>query len=157
MAKEGSGKKTKKLPRVLIVEARFYGDIADQLARGAMTVLEDAGVDFERVEVPGALEVPGAIAMVEQRTPYDGYVALGCVIRGETGHYDVVAGQSARALMDLTLVHGIALGNGILTVEDSDQAMARASIGGKNKGGAAAAACLDMIGLKTAFSQRAET
>lgn len=155
MAKTGSKKKLKRDPRILIVEARFYGDIADQLARGAVAVLEEARVEFERVEVPGALEVPAAIAMAEIDAPYDGYVALGCVIRGETGHYDIVAGESARALMDLTLVHGVPLGNGILTVEDSDQAMARASVGGKNKGGAAAAACLDMLGLKTALEERA--
>jgi len=157
MAKRATRVKSNKTPRVLVVEARFYGDIADQLARGAMTVLEDAGVEYERVEVPGALEVPAAIAMAEINAPYDGYVALGCVIRGETSHYDVVAGESARALMDLTLVHGIPLGNGILTVEDNDQAMIRASIGGKNKGGAAAAACLDMIGLRRALAARAST
>lgn len=157
MAKNGSKKKSNNNPRILIVEARFYGDIADQLASGAVAVLEEVGMDFERVEVPGALEVPAAIAMAEISSPYDGYVALGCVIRGETGHYDIVAGESGRALMDLTLVHGVALGNGILTVDNSDQAMVRASVGGKNKGGVAAAACLDMLGLKTALAERAET
>ncbi len=140
-------------PRVLIVEARFYGDIADRLAQGATDVLDRAGVDYERVEVPGALEVPGAIAFAEERRRFDGYVALGCVIRGETGHYDIVAGGSARALMELSTTRAIAIGNGILTVEDREQAMARADIEGKNKGGMAAAACLDMIELKRALSQ----
>lgn len=137
--------------RVLIVEARFYGDIADELAMGALAVLDEADIAYDRVEVPGALEVPGAIAMAEQYDPYDGYIALGCVIRGETSHYDIVAQQSAQALMELTTTRSIALGNGILTVENRTQAMVRAKPSQKNKGGIAAAACLDMMGLKTAL------
>ena len=134
-------------PRILVVVAPYYKDVSDALLHGAEAALADADVDF--VEVPGALEIPGAIASaVKSRTRYDGYVALGCVIRGETSHYDYVAGESARALMDLTL-EGIALGNGILTVENREQAMKRA--GDKDKGGDAARACLAMIRLREQF------
>lgn len=134
-------------PRILIVVAPYYKDVSDALLAGAKTALSDAEVEI--VEVPGALEIPGAIASaVKSRTRFDGYVALGCVIRGETSHYDYVAGESARALMDLTL-DGIAIGNGILTVEDRAQAMARA--GDRDKGGDAARACLAMVGLRERF------
>jgi 6,7-dimethyl-8-ribityllumazine synthase len=134
-------------PRVLIVVAPYYKEISDALLAGAKAALGDAEVEV--AEVPGALEVPGAIASaVKSRTRFDGYVALGCVIRGETSHYDYVAGESARALMDLTL-EGIAIGNGILTVENRDQAMARA--GERDKGGDAARACLVMISLRERF------
>ena len=143
-------------PHILIVEAQFYDDIADELAKGAIAAIEAAGATYERLAVPGAFEIPGAIAMavqamdeVRDATQYDGFVALGCVIRGETSHYDYVCGESARGLMDLTLMHGIAIGNAILTVEDRDQAWARAKVTEKNKGGSTAEACLAMIGLKT--------
>jgi len=134
-------------PRVLIVVAPYYKEISDALLAGAKAALADAEVEI--AEVPGALEIPGAIASaVKSRTRFDGYVALGCVIRGETTHYDYVAGESARALMDLTL-EGVALGNGILTVENREQAMKRA--GDKDKGGDAARACLAMIALRERF------
>jgi 6,7-dimethyl-8-ribityllumazine synthase len=140
---------------VLIVEARFYDDIQDALGAGAEAALREAGAEFERVTVPGALEVPGAIALAERGkrgagAAYDGYVALGCVIRGETGHYDIVAGESARGLMDLSL-QGVAIGNGILTVENAEQAMRRADPADLNKGGEAAEACLRLIALRRTF------
>ena len=131
---------------ILIIEARFYQDISDELAKGAISALEAAGWHYERVEVPGALEIPGAIAMAGEA--YAGFIALGCVIRGETSHYDIVAGESARGIMDLTMQRGLAIGNGIITVENSDQAWARADVSGKNKGGFAASACLAMIALR---------
>lgn len=134
-------------PRILVVVAPYYKEVSDALLKGAQAALTDA--ELEIVEVPGALEIPGAIASaVKSRTRFDGYVALGCVIRGETSHYDYVAGESARALMDLTL-QGIALGNGILTVENRDQAITRA--GEKDKGGDAARACLAMVKLRERF------
>ncbi len=135
--------------RVLIVEARYYTDVSDELAQGAIEALDARGCTYERIEVPGALEIPGAIAMADtEADDYDGYVALGCVIRGETSHYDIVAGESARALMDLTVSRELAIGNGILTVENIIQANARARVSEKNKGGFAADACLDMIALR---------
>lgn len=144
-------------PRVLIVEARFYGELADALLEGARDALEARGVEVDVVTVPGALEIPAVIAMAEEagRYPtaprYDGYVALGCVIRGETYHFEVVAGESARAIMALTL-DGLAIGNGILTVENEAQAIARADKTQKNKGGEAAAAALAMVALKQRFA-----
>jgi 6,7-dimethyl-8-ribityllumazine synthase len=145
-------------PHVLVVEARFYGEIADEMIRGAAQALEAAGATHERLAVPGAFEIPGLIAMVleAQRTepnrrPFDGFVALGCVIRGETTHYDYVCGESARGLMDLACQHRIALGYGILTVENGNQAWARARVAEKNKGGDAAEACLAMIRHKRAL------
>ncbi|WP_421791720.1 6,7-dimethyl-8-ribityllumazine synthase [Hyphobacterium sp.] len=134
-------------PRILIVVAPYYNEISDALLAGAKAALGEAEVEI--VEVPGALEIPGAIATaVKSRARFDGFVALGCVIRGETSHYDYVAGESARALMDLTL-EGIAVGNGILTVENRDQAMVRAR--DKDKGGDAAKAALAMIALRERF------
>ncbi|MBM3520146.1 MAG: 6,7-dimethyl-8-ribityllumazine synthase [Alphaproteobacteria bacterium] len=130
--------------RVLILEARFYGDICDELARGAIATLERAGASWQRVAVPGALELPGAIAMAAASKRYDGYVALGCVLRGETSHYDIVAGESARGIMDLTL-RGLAIGNGILTCENTEQAWARAKVSEMDKGGGAAEAALAMV------------
>ena len=143
-------------PHILIVEARFYDDLADLLAAGAEARLRAAGATFDRIVVPGALEIPGAIALAERGrqggvgASYDGYVALGCVIRGETGHYDIVAGESARGLMDLTL-NGVPVGNGILTVEDEGQAIRRADPAQLDKGGAAAEAGLALIALKRRF------
>ncbi len=138
-------------PRILIVEARFYEDIADELAAGASEALEQAGAVVERLSVPGALEIPGAVRMA-MRGGFDGFVALGCVIRGETSHYDIVASESARGLQQLALEHELAIGNGILTVESRDQAMARARRAEKNKGADAAQACLAMLAIKQRFT-----
>jgi 6,7-dimethyl-8-ribityllumazine synthase len=142
-------------PHVLIVEARFYEDIADEMIKGATQALDAAGASHERLSVPGAFEIPAAIAMAIEaqtkdpgRRPFDGFLALGCVIRGETTHYDYVCGESARGLMDLAWRHKIALGYGILTVENDAQAWARAGVAEKDKGGSAALACLAMIKLK---------
>jgi len=147
------GPKAERAFHLLIVEARFYDDIADELLAGATAAIEQAGATFERVTVPGALEVPSAIAMaLASPRKFDGYVALGCVIRGETTHYDTVANESARGLMDLAVTHRLALGNGILTVENDDQAWARARVSEMNKGGAAAQAALTMIALKSALA-----
>lgn len=140
--------------RVLVVEGRFYSDIADELLGGARDALGAYGAEHDVVTVPGAFEIPAAIAFAEEggRRPagvrYDGYVALGCVIRGETTHYDYVCEQSARGLMDLAAGHRLCIGYGILTCEDEAQAWARARIGEGDKGGFAARACLDMIGLR---------
>ena len=139
--------------RVLIVEARFFEGLADALLEGAKDALREQGADFDVVSVPGALEVPTAIALAEEagRFPtaprYDGYVALGCVIRGETYHFEVVSDQSAAALSGLGL-KGLVIGNGILTTEDEDQAWARARRSEGDKGGGAARACLDLIALR---------
>ena len=139
--------------RVLIVEARFYDGLADALLEGARDALRTCGAVFDVVSVPGALEIPTAIALAEEagRFPtaprYDGYVALGCVIRGETYHFEIVADQSSAGLMHLGL-KGLAIGNGILTTEDEDQAWARARISEGDKGGGAARACLDLIALR---------
>ena len=137
-------------PHVLIVEARFYEGISEALLAGARAVLDGAGATYDRAGVPGALEIPGAIAIARETNRYDGYVALGCVIRGETRHFDIVARESARAIMDLTL-KGLAIGNGIVTVENEEQAWERAKPERQDKGGAAAAACLAMIELKRRF------
>jgi len=133
--------------RFLIVEARFYDDIADALLRGARGVLDEAGCEYDSLTVPGALEVPAAIAMAFDAADYDGVIALGCVIRGETYHFEIVANESARGLMALSL-RGIALGNGILTVENEAQAKARAGGAEGNKGADAARASLAMAQLK---------
>jgi 6,7-dimethyl-8-ribityllumazine synthase len=144
----------KPAPHVMIVEARFYADIADELLRGAVAALTAAGATHDRIPVPGAFEIPAAIALAVDtaeatgRVRFDGYLALGCVIRGETTHYDYVCQESARALQDLAVRHRLALGFGILTVENDEQAWARARVDRKNKGGGAAAACLAMIDLR---------
>jgi len=135
-------------PHIMIVEARFYEDIADELMRGALSALEEAGATYERFAVPGAFEIPTAIRMGIERGGFDGYVALGCVIRGETSHYDYVCAESARALQDIAVVHLVPLGYGILTVENGEQAWERARMSRKNKGGDVARACLAMIDLK---------
>jgi 6,7-dimethyl-8-ribityllumazine synthase len=136
-------------PRILIIAASFYRDIADALVTGASQALTKAGASFEIVEVPGALEIPGAITQaVLGEAGFDGYVALGCVIRGETTHYDYVCSESARGLMDLSL-RGIAVGNGILTVENRDQALKRAI--DKDKGADVVGACLALIALRDRF------
>ncbi len=136
-------------PRLLIIDAHFYEAISDELLRGAEEALAEAGALHDRVSVPGALEIPAALAMaLRGAKPYDGYVLLGCVIRGETSHFDVVAGESARGVSDLAAEHALAVGNGILTVENEEQAWSRARVAGGNKGGAAAQAALAMIDLR---------
>ena len=132
-------------PNILIVEARFYTHIADALLDGATAALEKGDAHFERLAVPGALEIPTAIAIAARAGEhggkgFDGYVALGCVIRGETYHFEIVSNESARGLMDLGINHGLCIGNGILTVEDEDQARERAAIDIGDKGGDAARA-----------------
>jgi 6,7-dimethyl-8-ribityllumazine synthase len=138
------------MARVLIVEARFYDHLNDLLLAGARAALEEAGHSHETVTVPGALEVPGAIALAAESGRYDAFVALGVVIRGETYHFEIVASESARGLMALTL-DGLAIGNGILTVENEAQALARARPDEKDKGGEAARAALAMMRLKGRF------
>ena len=136
----------------LIVEARFYAALADAQAAGAIAALQSAGCSFERASVPGALEIPAAIAMAHSGDRhFDGYVALGCVIRGETSHYDTVCNESARGLMDLALAENMAIGNGILTVENEDQAWARADLACKDKGGDAARAAMAMATMRREF------
>ena len=133
----------------LIVEARFYNEIIDAQVAGAISALDAVGASFERISVPGALEIPGAIAMASRgQKIFDGYVALGCVIRGETSHYDTVCNESARGLMELSLGGELAIGNGIITVENESQAWARADMSRKDKGGDAARAALAMAALK---------
>jgi 6,7-dimethyl-8-ribityllumazine synthase len=151
----GSDKGDPKGARILIVEARFYDDIADALLAGAVKAIEVAGAVYDRVSVPGSLEVPPAIAMMldgakRKRKPYDGVVALGCVIRGETLHFEIVSFESARALMDLSVARGIPIGNGIITVDTEAQAQERAHIEQGDKGGDAARAALALIRLKRA-------
>lgn len=143
-------------PHLLIIDARFYDGIADELLAGAEAALESAGATHDRISVPGVLEIPAALAMAlaSNATIYDGYVLLGCVIRGETTHYDIVAEQSARAVMDLAVQNSLALGNGILTVESREQAMVRARRAEKDKGGGAARAALDMIALRERFRKQ---
>jgi len=139
--------------RILIVEARFYDDIADELLKGASRALEQAGAAFDRISVPGSLEVPPAIALAldaaeRQGRPYEGVVALGCVIRGDTIHFDIVSIQSARALIDLSVARRMPVGNGILTVDNEAQALMRARIEEADKGGDAARAALALVRLK---------
>lgn len=135
----------------LIVEARFYESIADSLLAGAQASLTAAGASFEVVTVPGALEIPGAVSLAAESGTFDGFVALGTVIRGETYHFEIVASESARGLMALSL-DGLAIGNGILTVENEAQAWARARITEKDKGGEAAKAALAMLALREKFA-----
>jgi len=140
------------MAHVLIVEARFYAHLNDFLLAGAKAAIEAAGHSLETITVPGALEVPGAIALASESGAYDAFVALGVVIRGETYHFEIVAGESARALMALSL-DGLAIGNGILTVEDESQALARARPDMKNKGGEAAEAAFAMLSLRERFAR----
>jgi 6,7-dimethyl-8-ribityllumazine synthase len=153
MAKKTSAVKKRDNLRMLIVEARFYENFADELLRGATYVLDQAGAQYDRITVPGALEIPGAIAMAvdaasRKKQPYDGVVALGCVIQGETYHFEIVSNESARGLMDLTVDRQLPIGNGILTVDTQAQAVARASADDRNRGAAAAKAALAMVALK---------
>jgi 6,7-dimethyl-8-ribityllumazine synthase len=140
-------------PNILIVEARFYDHISDMLLDGATAAIKAAGADFERIAVPGALEIPPAILFAARAgegagKSYDGYVALGCVIRGDTYHFEIVSNESAHGLMQLGLQHGLCIGNGILTCETEEQALVRASRDGQDKGGDAARACLSLINVR---------
>jgi 6,7-dimethyl-8-ribityllumazine synthase len=139
------------MSKILIVEARFYAHLNDLLLAGARAAIEAAGHAHETITVPGALEVPGAIALAAESGRYEAFVALGVVIRGETYHFEIVAGESARALMALTL-DGLAIGNGILTVENEAQALARARPNEKDKGGEAAKAAIAMLELRGRFA-----
>ena len=138
------------MAKLLIVEARFYDHLNDLLLEGARAAIEAAGHKHETITVPGALEIPGAVALAAETGLYDGFVALGVVIRGETWHFEIVAGESARGLMALSM-DGVALGNGILTVENEAQALTRARRTEKDKGGEAAKAALAMLALKARF------
>lgn len=139
------------MAKFLIVEARFYDHLNDMLVAGAKAALKAAGHEFEVVTVPGALEIPGTIALASESDLYDGYVAIGVVIRGETYHFEIVAGESARGIMALTM-DGMAIGNGILTVENEEQALVRADPAQKDKGGEAAKAAIAMLDLRTKFA-----
>lgn len=139
---------------LLILEARFYGDLCDEMCRGAIAAIERAGATWERMAVPGALEIPGAIALAHETGLYHGYVALGCVLRGETTHYDIVSEESARGIMSLTL-DGLCIGNGILTCENEAQAWARAKVDDMDKGGGAAEAALHMIRFSRLMGRKA--
>ena len=138
------------MARFLIVEARFYSHLNDLLLQGTRAALEEADHSHETITVPGALEIPAAVAMAAETGRYDGFVALGVVIRGETYHFEVVSNESARGLMALTL-DGLPIGNGILTVENEAQALTRAKPDEKNKGGEAAKAAIAMLELKSRF------
>lgn len=140
------------MAKFLIVEARFYDAFNDLLLAGARAALDDAGHHHDTITVPGALEVPAVIALAAESGRYDGYVALGVVIRGETFHFEIVAGESARGIMALSM-DGIAVGNGILTVENEAQALTRARPTEKDKGGEAAKAAIAMLGLKERFAR----
>jgi len=145
-------------PHIMIALSRYYEEVAEQLLAGALAVLEEAGASFELYEVPGAFEIPAAMATAMRspefsggRRRFDGYIALGCVIRGETTHYDYVCGECARGLQDLAVRNCLALGFGVLTTENMDQAMARADVNRGNKGADAANACLRMVEFKREF------
>lgn len=152
-------------PHILILEARFYDDLADALAEGAIAALDAAGATYERVAVPGALEIPAALAMAldsglfedgEESQRYDGCVALGVVIRGETYHFEIVSNETSRALMELVVDETLALGNGVLTVENRAQAETRAKKSEGDKGGDAARACLRLIDVRDTFDALSE-
>ncbi len=140
-------------PHLLVIDAPYYTKISESLMEGVRCVLENANATYDYVTVPGVLEVPAAIAMALQSPKYyDGYVTIGCVIRGETTHYEIVSNESARAIMNLSVEHCLAVGNGIQTVENEEQAWARAKVSEKNKGGGAAQAALGMIALKKSMN-----
>lgn len=138
------------MAKFLIVEARFYDHLNDMLVAGASAALKAAGHEVEVITVPGALEIPGTIALASESDLYDGFVAIGVVIRGETYHFEIVAGESARGIMALTM-DGLAIGNGILTVENEEQAIVRADPGQKDKGGEAAKAAIALLDLRNRF------
>ncbi len=134
--------------KALIIEARFYTEIADSMADGATRVLEASGMEVERVAVPGSLEIPAALQFAAISGEYDAFVVLGCVIRGETFHFDIVCNESNRGVYAVALAHGLAVGNGILTVDTLEQAMERADVDRLDKGGDAARAAVSMLVLK---------
>ncbi len=142
----------------LVIDARFYDDIADELCAGASREIESSGATHDRVSVPGVLEMPAALSMAfdaavpDRKKRFDGFVMLGCVIRGETSHYDIVAIESARAIMDFAVANRVPVGNGILTVENREQALVRAATSGKNKGRDAARAAIELLALKRLFA-----
>ena len=142
----------------LIVQADFYTELAAAQKQGAVAELETSGASFDIISVPGALEIPAAIAMAAANPcPYDGFIALGCVIRGETTHYETVCKESSRGLMDLAIQRNLAIGNGILTVENSAQAWERADINGKDKGGDAARAALSLAAVAKRYAENRKT
>jgi len=147
-------------PSILIIEGRFYTDINDELVKGATSALDEAGYNYEHIIVPGALEIPVALSiaikakLVGPRQQHQGCVAIGCVIRGETSHYDIVANESARGLLQLSMDYAIPLGNAILTVDTGTQARVRAAHNGKNKGGDAVNACLSLLRHRNEFANR---
>jgi 6,7-dimethyl-8-ribityllumazine synthase len=147
-------------PSILLVVSPYYTEIVDELVKGAVAELEKRGCDYERIDVPGALEIPIALSLavkakqIGARQKHQGCVALGCVIRGETSHYDIVAGESARGLMKIGMEQGMPVGNGILTVDTGDQARVRAASDGKNKGGDAVRACLSLLAHRDDFINR---
>jgi 6,7-dimethyl-8-ribityllumazine synthase len=138
------------MAKILIIEARFYDHLNDMLVAGAKAAIKAAGHQAEVITVPGALEIPGAISLADQSGDYAGYVAIGVVIRGETYHFEIVAGESARGIMALTM-DGLAIGNGVLTVENEAQAIVRADPAQKDKGGEAAKAALALMALRNRF------
>jgi 6,7-dimethyl-8-ribityllumazine synthase len=142
------------MTKALIIEANFYPHIADHLRAGAVKLFDEAEIEYTILSVPGALEIPAALTFVLQNhpAPYDLFVVLGCVIRGETSHYDIVCNESARGIYDLVVKNALALGNGILTVENEEQALERADPQQKNKGGNAAKAALQMLFLKRTYA-----
>jgi 6,7-dimethyl-8-ribityllumazine synthase len=141
------------MPHILVIDAPYYTEISASLMEGVSEVLTCEGATHDYIAVPGVLEIPAAVAMAESSPKkYDGYITIGCVIRGETTHYEIVSNESARALMELSVSHKLALGNGIQTVENEAQAWARAKVSDKNKGGGAAEAALAMIKIREGFS-----
>ena len=144
--------------KVLVIEARFYADISDMLLDGALDARAEAGAEVFQVTVPGAVEIPHVISLAEAaQAGYDAYVALGCVIRGETTHYDYVCQESARAIMDLAVDQQLAIGNGIITVENEEQALARADKARKDKGGFAARAAITMVQIRDELNEGSES
>jgi len=139
------------MTHILIINSQFYPEIASELSKGATSALKAAGASYDEINVNGAFEVPAAIKFANASKKYHGFVTLGCVIRGETSHYDYICGESARGLMDLAIQYDLAIGYGILTVETMEQAIIRASLKEGNKGGGAANTCLEMLALKQKF------
>lgn len=140
-------------PHLLVIDAPYYTAISESLMQGVTQELDKAGATHDYITVPGVLEIPAALAMaIDSGRNYDGYITIGCVIRGETTHYEIVSNESARAIMDLSVRHRLAIGNGIQTVENEAQAWARARVAEKNKGGGAAIAALSMIELRKSMS-----
>ena len=139
------------MTKVLVVEARFYNDIADTLWEGARLILDQAKIAYDRLPVPGSFELAGAIGMAAQSKQYAGYIALGCILKGETNHFDLVCNESARAIQNLTVEKHLAIGFGLITAYTEEQAWHRAKIEGENYGGRAALACLRMIELRQKF------